>query len=118
MIEESAENAFSTDNGRINTEQPRSQSGDRLNQRSIANNMIPTVNHLSKQIKELDKKNTRIEELVSSIKKEIKNVVMTIEKTNHQYVSDDSARIKEFHDEIPRLQMQTQRIQQAINDIY
>ena len=118
MIEQSTENAFSTDNGIIKTEQPRSQSGYRLNQKPIASNTIPTVNQLFKQIKELDKKNTRIEELVSSIKKEIKNAVTTTEKTNHQFASDDSARTKEFHDEITRLQMQTQKIQQAINDVY
>ena len=80
MIEQSTENALSTVNGIIKTEQQRGPSGDRSNQKSIANDMIPTVNQLSKQIKDLDKKNTRIEELISSIKKDIKNAVTTIEK--------------------------------------
>jgi hypothetical protein len=118
MLEQSTENAFSTDNGTIKTEQQRSESGDRLNQEHIANNIIFAVNQLSKQIMDLDKKNTRTEELISSIKKDIKNAVMTMEKTNHQIASDDSARIKEFHDEIIHLQSQTQNIQQAINDVY
>jgi hypothetical protein len=118
MLEQSTENAFSTDNGTIKTEQQRSESGDRLNQEHIANNIIFAVNQLSKQIMDLDKKSTRTEELISSIKKDIKNAVMTMEKTNHQIASDDSARIKEFHDEIIHLQSQTQNIQQAINDVY
>jgi hypothetical protein len=118
MLEQSTENAFSTDNGTIKTEQQRSESGDKLNQEHIANNIIFAVNQLSKQIMDLDKKNTRTEELISSIKKDIKNAVMTMEKTNHQIASDDSARIKEFHDEIIHLQSQTQNIQQAINDVY
>jgi hypothetical protein len=118
MLEQSTENAFSTDNGTIKTEQQRSESGDRLYQEHIANNIIFAVNQLSKQIMDLDKKSTRTEELISSIKKDIKNAVMTMEKTNHQIASDDSARIKEFHDEIIHLQSQTQNIQQAINDVY
>ena len=118
MLEQSTENAFSTDNGTIKTEQQRSESGDRLNQEHIANNIIFAVNQLSKQIMDLDKKNTRTEELISSIKKDIKNAVMTMEKTNHQIASDDSSRIKEFHDEIIHLQSQTQNIQQAINYVY
>jgi hypothetical protein len=67
MLEQSTENAFSTDNGKIKTEQQRSESGDRLNQEHIANNIIFAVNQLSKQIMDLDKKNTRTEELISSI---------------------------------------------------
>jgi hypothetical protein len=115
MIEQSTENSFSHDSS-IKTEQVRSQNGVKLHQRPVTDDMLPSVNQLSKQIKELDKKNTRIEELISSIKKDIKNAVMTLE-TNHQIVSDDSARIKEFHDEIARLQMQTQ-IEQTISGIY
>jgi hypothetical protein len=69
MLEQSTENAFSTDNGTIKTEQQRSESGDKLNQEHIANNIIFAVNQLSKQIMDLDKKNIEIEELISSIKK-------------------------------------------------
>jgi predicted nucleic acid-binding Zn-ribbon protein len=116
MIEQSTENSFSHDSS-IKTEQVRSQNGVKLHQRPVTDDMLPSVNQLSKQIKELDKKNTRIEELISSIKKDIKNAVMTLE-TNHQIVSDDSARIKEFHDEIARLQMQTQKIEQTISGVY
>ena len=119
LIKLSTEKAFTTDDGIINTEQSKvAKAGDRLNRKCVSNNRIPTVNQLYKQIMDLDKKNTRTEELISSIKKDIKNAVMTMEKTNHQIASDDSARIKEFHDEIIHLQSQTQNIQQAINDVY
>ena len=50
------------------------------------------------------------------MKKDIKNAVSTLE-TNHQITSDSSASIKEFHDEIARLQIQTQKIEQAINGV-
>ncbi len=116
MIEQSTENSFSQDNS-VKTDQVRSRNGDKLHQRAVTDDMLPSVNQLSKQIKELDRKNTRIEELISSIKKDIKNAVMTLE-TNHQIASDGWARIKEFHDEISRLQMQTQKIEQAINGVY
>ena len=76
--------------------------------------MLPAVIQLSKQINDLDKKNTRIEESISSIKKDIKNAVMTVE-ANHQIASDGSTRMKEFHDQIAKLQMQTQKIEQVIN---
>lgn len=39
MIEQSTENALSTVNGIIKTEQQRGPSGDRSNQKSIANDM-------------------------------------------------------------------------------
>jgi chromosome segregation ATPase len=116
MIEQSTENSFSQDTS-VKKDQGRSQNGDKLHQRAVTDDMLPTVNQLSKQIKELDKKNTRIEELISSIKRDIKNAVMMLE-TNHQIASDGSARIKEFHDEISRLQMQTQKIEQAISGVY
>jgi chromosome segregation ATPase len=115
-MEQSTKNSFSQDSN-IKTEDVRSQTGDKLHQRPVTDDMLPTVNQLSKQIKELDKKNTRIEELISSIKKDIKNAVMTIE-TNHQIASDCSARIAEFHHEIAQLQMQTQKIEQAISGVY
>ena len=116
MVELSTENSFSQDSS-IKTEQVRSQNGDKLHRRVVTDDMLPAVNQLSKQIKELDKKNTRIEELISSIKKDIKSAVLMFE-ANHQIVSDDSARIKEFHNEIARLQMQTEKIEQAINSFY
>jgi chromosome segregation ATPase len=116
MIEQSTENSFSQDTS-VKPDQGRSQNGDKLHQRAVTNNMLPSINQVSKQIKELDKKNTRIEELISSIKKDIKNAVMTLE-TNHQVASDCSARIEEFHHEIARLQMQTLKIEQAINGVY
>ena len=116
MIEQSTENPFSQDTG-VKTDQGRSQNGDKLHQRAVTDGMLPTVNQLSKQMKELDKKNTRIEELISSIKKDIKNAVLMLE-TNHQVASDCSARIEEFHHEITQLQMQTQKIEQAINGVY
>ena len=115
-MEQSTKNSFSQDSN-IKTEDVRSQTGDKLHQRPVTDDMLPTVNQLSKQTKELDKKNTRIEELISSIKKDIKNAVMTIE-TNHQIASDCSARIEEFHHEIAQLQMQTQKIEQAISGVY
>ena len=43
---------------------------------------------------------------------------MTMEKTNHQIASEDSARLKEFHDEITHLQTQIQNIELAISDVY
>ena len=115
-MEQSTKNSFSQDSN-IKTEDVRSQTGDKLHQRPVTDDMLPTVNQLSKQTKELDKKNTRIEELISSIKKDIKNAVMTIE-TNHQIASDCSARIEEFHHEMAQLQMQTQKIEQAISGVY
>ena len=116
MMEQSTKNSFSQGSN-IKTEDVRSQTGDKLHQRPVTDDMLPTVNQLSKQTKELDKKNTRIEELISSIKKDIKNAVMTIE-TNHQIASDCSARIEEFHHEMAQLQMQTQKIEQAISGVY
>lgn len=83
MIEQSTENAFSYDNS-WKPGQLGGQNGGMIQQRFVTNKMGPTVNQLSKQIKDLDKKNTRIEKLISSIK-DIKNVVMIIE-TNHQTV--------------------------------
>ncbi len=67
------------------------------------------------RLRNLDKKNTRIEELLSSIKKDIKNVVLAI-KDSQQLASDGATRMKEFHDQIAQLQMQTQKIEQVIND--
>ena len=91
-MEQSTKNSFSQ-NSNIKTEDVRSQTGDKLHQRPVIDDMLPTVNQLSKQTKELDKKNTRIEELpVHIIKKDIKNAVMTIE-TNHQIASDCSAKL-------------------------
>ena len=116
MIEQSTENSFSQDSS-IKTEQVRSQNGDKLHQRPVTDDMLPLINQVFKQIKELDRKNTRIEELISSIKKDIKNAVITLE-TNHQVTSDCLARIEEFHHEIAQLQMQTQKIEQAINGVY
>jgi len=111
MIEQSTENSFSKDSN-INSEQVKGQNHNELNQLPDLNEIIPNVIQLSKQIKELDKKNTRIEELISSIKKDIKNAVSTIE-TNHHITSDSSTMIKGFHDEIARLQMQIQNIELA-----
>lgn len=83
VIEQSTENAFSHDNS-WKPGQLGGQNGGRIQQRFVTNEIGLTVNQLSKQIKDLDKKNTRTEKLISSIK-DIKNVVMTIE-TNHQTV--------------------------------
>ena len=83
MIEHSTENPFSHDNS-WKPGQLEGQNGGRIQQRFATNEIGPTVNQLSKQIKDLDKKNIRIEKLISSIK-DIKNVVMTIE-TNHQTI--------------------------------
>ena len=115
MVEQSTENSFSQDSS-IKTGQVRSQTGDKLHQMSVTDDVLPLINQVSKQIKELDKKNTRIEELISSMKKDIKNAVSTLE-TNHQITSNSSASIKEFHDEIARLQIQTQKTEQAINGV-
>ena len=57
-----------------------------------------------------DKKSTRIEELISSIK-EIKYAAMTIEPNS-------SNRINEFHHRISQLQIQTQKIEQAVKGVY
>jgi hypothetical protein len=84
-------------------------------QKSLTNETGLTIIQLSRQIKDLDKKNTRIEELLSSIKKDIKNVVLAI-KDSQQLASDGATRMKEFHDQIAQLQMQTQKIEQVIND--
>jgi hypothetical protein len=116
MIEQSTENSFSQDNS-INAEQIRSQNHDELHQRPDLSEMLTTVIQLSKQIKELDKKNTGIEEKILSIKKDIKGAVSTLE-TVHQITSDSSTIIKEFHDEIARLQMQIQKIELSISNAY
>ncbi|MGC2427101.1 MAG: hypothetical protein WA421_08700 [Nitrososphaeraceae archaeon] len=91
MIEQSTENSFSQDSS-IKTGLVRSQNGDELHQRSVTDDVLPLFNQVSKQIKELDKKNTRVEELISSIKKDIRNAVSTLE-TNHQITSDIIARL-------------------------
>jgi hypothetical protein len=116
MIEQSTENSFSQDNN-INSEQAKSQNRNELHQLPDLNEILPNVIQLSKQIKELDKKNTRIEELISSMKKDIKNAVSTLE-TNHQITSDSSAMIKDLHDELSRLQMQIQNIELATSNFY
>ena len=85
MIEQSTENSFSQDSS-IKTEQVRSQNGDKLHQRPVTDDMLPLINQVFKQIKELTEK-IQIEELISSIKKDIKNAVITLE-TNHQVTSD------------------------------
>jgi len=116
MIEQSTENSFSQDNN-INSEQVKSQNRNELHQLPVLNEILPNVIQLSKQIKELDKKNTRIEELISSMKKDIKNAVSTLE-TNHQITSDSSPMIKDLHDEVSRLQMQIQNIELATSNFY
>jgi hypothetical protein len=114
MIESSTEKIFPKDNN-VKIEQTRSQNDDKMVQKSLTNETGLTIIQLSRQIKDLDKKNTRIEELLSSIKKDIKNVVLAI-KDSQQLASDGATRMKEFHDQIAQLQMQTQKIQQVIND--
>jgi hypothetical protein len=85
MIEQSTESSFSQDNS-INAEQIRSQSHDELHQRPDLSEMLPTVIQLSKQIKELDKKNTGIEEKILSIKKDIKGAVSTLETIHQNHI--------------------------------
>ena len=114
MIESSTEKIFPKDNN-VKIEQTRSQNDDKIVQKSLTNETGLTIIQLSRQIKDLDKKNTRIEELLSSIKKDIKNVVLAI-KDSQQLASDGATRMKEFHDQIAQLQMQTQKIEQVIND--
>ncbi|MFZ0327443.1 MAG: hypothetical protein WBP64_11035 [Nitrososphaeraceae archaeon] len=114
MIESSTEKIFPKDNN-VKIEQTRSQNDDKMVQKSLTNETGLTIIQLSRQIKDLDKKNTRIEELLSSIKKDIKNVVLAI-KDSQQLASDGATRMKEFHDQIAQLQMQTQKIEQVIND--
>ena len=114
MIESSTEKIFPKDNN-VKIEQTRSQNDDKMVQKSLTNETGLTIIQLSRQIKDLDKKNTRIEELLSSIKKDIKNVVPAI-KDSQQLASDGATRMKEFHDQIAQLQMQTQKIEQVIND--
>jgi len=107
MLKKSAENTLSKDE--IKIEQPRSQNGNRLSQDDVTNDISSTVNQLSKQIRELDKKNARIEESVLSIKKDIHNAVSILD-TNNPISSDSSTIISEFHDEITRLQMQFKKL--------
>ena len=114
MIESSTEKIFPKDNN-VKIEQTRSQNDDKMVQKSLTNETGLTIIQLSRQIKDLDKKNTRIEELLSSIKKDIKNVGLAI-KDSQQLASDGATRMKEFHDQIAQLQMQTQKIEQVIND--
>ena len=114
MIESSTEKIFPKDNN-VKIEQTRSQNDDKMVQKSLTNETGLTIIQLSRQIKDLDKKNTRIEELLSSIKKDIKNAVLAI-KDSQQLASDGATRMKEFHDQIAQLQMQTQKIEQVIND--
>jgi hypothetical protein len=114
MIESSTEKIFPKDNN-IKIEQTRSQNDEKMVQKSLTNESALTIIQLSRQIKDLDKKNTRIEELLSSIKKDIKNAVLAI-KDSQQLASDGITRMKEFHDQIAKLQMQTQKIEQVITD--
>lgn len=114
MIESSTEKIFPKDNN-VKIEQTRSQNDDKMVQKSLTNETGLTIIQLSRQIKDLDKKNTRIEELLSSIKKDIKNVVLAIKDSQH-LASDGATRRKEFHEQIAKLQMQTQKIEQVIND--
>ena len=114
MIESSTEKIFPKDNN-VKIEQTRSQNDDKMVRKSLTNETGLTNIQLSRQIKDLDKKNTRIEELLSSIKKDIKNVVLAIKDSQH-LASDGATRMKEFHEQIAKLQMQTQKIEQVIND--
>lgn len=114
MIESSTEKIFPKDNN-VKIEQTRSQNDEKMVQKSLTNDSGLTIIQLSRQIKDLDKKNTRIEELLSSVKKDIKNAVLAI-KDSQQLASDGATRMKEFHDQIAKLQMQTQKIEQVITD--
>jgi predicted nucleic acid-binding Zn-ribbon protein len=114
MIESSTEKIFPKDNN-VKIEQTRSQNDDKMVQKSLTNETGLTNIQLSRQIKDLDKKNTRIEELLSSIKKDIKNAVLAI-KDSQQLTSDGATRMKELHDQFAKLQMQTQKIEQVITD--
>ena len=114
MIESSTEKIFPKDNN-VKIEQTRSQNDDKMVQKSLTNETGLTIIQLSRQIKDLDKKNTRIEELLSSIRKDIKNAVLAI-KDSQQLASDGATRMKEFHNQIAKLQMQTQKIEQVINN--
>ncbi len=116
MIEQSTENSFSQDNS-LTTEQVRRQNGNELHHNSDLDELFHVVTQLAKRIKELDKKSTRIEELISSIRKDIKSAVMTLE-TNYQITSDSSTKFTEFHEEIARLQTQIQKIEQAFSDVF
>ena len=116
MIEQSTKNSFSQDNS-VKTEQVRSQNGNELHHNSDLDELFHVVTQLAKQIKELDKKSTRIEEQISSIRKDIKSAVLTLE-TNYQITSDSSTKFMEFHEEIARLQTQIQKIELAISDVF
>jgi|GEM_PF-5727762 len=70
MIEQYTENSVQDNNG--NSEQESNQNHEELRQIPNLEEMLHMVIQLSEQIKELDKKNTRIEELISSTKNEIK----------------------------------------------
>ena len=76
MIEQSIDNTSSNDNS-IDTEQVNYENGDKLHQNIVTDEMLPYVIQLSKQIRELDKKNIRIVELISSIKKDIRIALST-----------------------------------------
>ncbi|HEY7573299.1 MAG TPA: hypothetical protein VH796_18210 [Nitrososphaeraceae archaeon] len=116
MIEQSTENSFSQDSS-IKTEQVRRQNGNELHHGPDHDERFPALTQLSKQIEELDEKSIRIEDLISSIKKDIKSAVTTLD-TNYQITSDSSTKFVEFHKEIAQLQMQIQKIELAISDVY
>lgn len=57
LIKLSTENAFTTDDGTINTEQSKgAKAGDRLNRKCVAVNRISTINQPYKQIMVLTRK--------------------------------------------------------------
>lgn len=115
MIEQSTENSFSQDSS-VKTEHVRSQNDNELHQSLDLNERFPTLTQISKQIKELDKKSTKIEDLISSIKNDIRSAVTTLD-TNYQITSDSSTKFMEFHKELAQLQIQIQKIELAIRDI-
>lgn len=116
MIEQSTENSFSQDSS-VKIEQVRSQNGNESPHSPDLDDLFHVVTQLSKQIKELDKKSMRIEELISSIKKDIKSAVTAL-GTNYQITSDSSTKFTEFHKDIARLQMQLQKIEPAISEVH
>ena len=64
------------------------------------------------RLKGFDKKSTRIEELISSIKKKIKYAAMIIEPKTVQI------ELMNFSHRISQLQIQTQKIEQAVKGVH
>jgi len=114
MTESSTENILPKDNNNEKMNQTQSHENHEILQQSLKNEILATNSQLLRQIKNLDKKNTRIEELLSSINKDVKNTVQTIGE-NYQITSNVSDRISEFQTQVSQLQTLTEELQQAID---